>query len=506
MKNYFLIILLVVLFPAMSASTGLKFDSGSQFPFWSQLSQFEEQSLSKITAAKRGNTDALLRLYLIASGDIRQLKEFSKIKYRLNKFYREVGTDIANEKNDWEKGYQLNRAMHNYFFRENDQSSTLNYDADQSQMSEIFRSAKYNCISSTMLYIYLAKKLHLDVQAVILPTHTFVQLNLGNGKKIEVETTSANGFDWIHDRKFYKLQSSKWFSKRSLKPSTYEDYKNRRIVSAVELAAVDMNTQHTFLQRMSRENKIRLLEMSVLIAPTESDNLLSLLYGYNNEFIRFNKQNDFKSVKPLYNKTYQWMSALWMNQPVDRVKILKAFRWYFSQAAYTFMKTGELSKAETIFLQHYDDVKKHTQDEPGIMNNYRAIFHGLLKKYLLKNQIKQADRLISKVNVKGFENGRWQKIVMWYYGKQLEKKWQVKNWLAVINLYDHFKHQKLNIADSKQFEQNVTAAFQNQSLTFERKGNWRGAAEVLLQCIEKIPLASNCMKNLERLRHQHQVF
>lgn len=478
----------------------------NNFPFWSKITPFEESSLYKLPAAKRGNADALLRLYVLASGDIRDRPSFKKIKTRLDKFYNTIGIDIATEKNDWKKGYRLNRAMHEYFFHENDQTSSLNYDADQSRMSEIFRSGKYNCISSTMLYLYLAKKLHLNAQAVVLPTHTFVQLNLDKGKKVEVETTSINGYDWIHDRKFYKLQSSQWFSKRSLKPSSYEDYKNRRIISAVALAAVDMNTQHTFLERMSRKDKIRLLEMSVFIAPTESDNLLSLLYGYNNEFIRFNKQSDFYSIQSLYDKTYQWMNSLWLEQPIENSKILKSFRWYFSQAAYTYMKTGKLTKAEKIFLTHYKGVKKYAKTEQGIMNNYRAIFHGLLKQHLKKNQISQADGFIRKVNAKGFQDARWQKIVMWYYGKQLQKMWNTKNWLAVINLYEHFKQQKLNIADPKQFQQNVSAAFQNQSLTFERKGNWHGAAEVLLQCIEKIPLASNCMKNLNRLKSQHHVF
>ncbi len=106
----------------------------------------------------------------------------------------------------------------------------------------------------------------------------------------------------------------------------------------------------------------------------------------------------------------------------------------------------------------------------------------------------------------GFCQPKMGKIVMWYYGQRVKKSWHKKDWPAVIAIYEQFKQQNLQIKETTQLELNVSAAYQNQSLTFVRKGQWRGAAEVLLQCIEKVPLALTCMKRLKKLNSEHTIF
>jgi hypothetical protein len=88
------------------------------------------------------------------------------------------------------------------------------YDAAQSRYSAIFTEGRYNCISSTVLYIVLAKCFGLKVSGVAMPSHTFVQLETQQSP-VEVENTSMHsGFDLVHYRAFYSTTKARELRRR----------------------------------------------------------------------------------------------------------------------------------------------------------------------------------------------------------------------------------------------------------------------------------------------------
>lgn len=475
----------------------------SDLPIWSEVTPFESRTLHQIRSARRGSPDALLKIYLMASGDVRTESQYRTIKSKIQRFFDSLHPDTFSGKSEWDQGYLLNRLMHQQFFRENLALNESRYEADQSQLSKIFQSGRYNCISSSLLYIYLARKLDLDVDAVLLPTHSFVQLNLRNGKKIEIETTSAEGFDWNHDRKFYKKTAHNWFSKRGLRPSTYEDYLNRSIIKPARLAAVNMITQHTFPERMAFKDRLRLMEFSLLIAPEEQDNLLSLLYAYNNLYIELHQKEDIYALKHLYDKTYDHVSQLIKKYPSHQ-KISQAAQWYITQAAFSYLKVNEADKAKNIFLQGLRTARYQIQKDPNLNQNYLAIFNGLLKSLLKNSQTSIGNKLIRTVNQNINLGPRWKKIVAWYYSKRMQLYWQQQKWQQITVMYDSIKSLGLGGEELKTLESNVQSAFLNYSLVYEKQGNWRKAFKILLTCQHQLEKAQRCQSRLNTLKQAHQ--
>ena len=85
-----------------------------------------------------------------------------------------------------------------------------------------------------MLYMILARYFNMNVKGVLLHTHAFVQIESQKGKIIEVETTSANGYSRMHNKKFYKNQAGKWFKFRGLRSSTYNERKKITVIVCID--------------------------------------------------------------------------------------------------------------------------------------------------------------------------------------------------------------------------------------------------------------------------------
>ena len=74
------------------------------------------------------------------------------------------------------------------------------YKERQTRLNVMFADGSYNCVSSSLLYLALAKACGLDVRGQVTPNHAFCTLYVtdgsGGGKtKIDVETTNPYGFN-----------------------------------------------------------------------------------------------------------------------------------------------------------------------------------------------------------------------------------------------------------------------------------------------------------------------
>jgi len=73
------------------------------------------------------------------------------------------------------------------------------YVARQSSLSALLDTGEFNCVSSAVLYALLGRRLGLDLRGIEIPGtwlagHVFVVLK-NDGKRLDVETTNARGFD-----------------------------------------------------------------------------------------------------------------------------------------------------------------------------------------------------------------------------------------------------------------------------------------------------------------------
>jgi tetratricopeptide (TPR) repeat protein len=68
------------------------------------------------------------------------------------------------------------------------------YSRQQSSIATLLETGSYNCVSSTALYVVLARRLGLDVRSVQVPGHLFAVLHVGE-RRTDIETTHARGFN-----------------------------------------------------------------------------------------------------------------------------------------------------------------------------------------------------------------------------------------------------------------------------------------------------------------------
>jgi tetratricopeptide (TPR) repeat protein len=67
------------------------------------------------------------------------------------------------------------------------------YSTKQSFLSVLLDSGQFNCVSATVLYNVMAKRLELDARAALVTLHVYSVLEV-DGKLIDVETTNRRGF------------------------------------------------------------------------------------------------------------------------------------------------------------------------------------------------------------------------------------------------------------------------------------------------------------------------
>jgi tetratricopeptide (TPR) repeat protein len=170
-------------------------------PGESSLPESERQFLEKIwnwriaePATRKPLEDtALLDAMLFASG---VAADDSRTKYadEMKDLAAKAKAAVEGAKTDYERGQSLLKFLHEGVM-------SKGYAEEQTSLPEVFESGKFNCVSSTALYCLLGSQLDLKLQPFAIPgnisTSGHASLDLLDGKRrIQVEPTNPDGFDW----------------------------------------------------------------------------------------------------------------------------------------------------------------------------------------------------------------------------------------------------------------------------------------------------------------------
>ena len=102
-----------------------------------------------------------------------------------------------------------------------------NYSRRQTKLSVMFKTGNYNCVSSSLLFLALAKDCGLDARIQETSVHAFVTVYTKDGQKFDVETTNPAGVN--PGEKKMISQNSSGSKKYTIVPKTY--YSNRVEIS-----------------------------------------------------------------------------------------------------------------------------------------------------------------------------------------------------------------------------------------------------------------------------------
>lgn len=475
---------LLALLPGLTLAN--RADHGTTpYPIWSDLTYFERATLGDLHRARSNDPDALLALYLVASG-VRSYDDFETVKGRIRQFVKDMRGQILETDNPWLTGQLLNQQMHQAFFLKESRDGAPNgYAIDQSRLMGIFETGEFNCISASLLYAVLVRHFDLDALGAMLPSHAFIQLNLEDGRQIDVETTSPAGYDQLHDEAFYQRNNNDWFASRGLAPATYADYLKRERVDLTLLGARNMLNQHTISSRMDDKDSSRLAEISAFVDPANPMAQEKRLYFYNREIHALVVEQDWKTLKRLFETTYEnVMAGSRRHAQVEGLQY--AMQMYLSGAMLTYAQLGETEQTLAVMGEllsrrlAQNPVPQGKQDVELRVTNAVSV---LMSKLAERRQFDEGLLVLALVEGHLSDPKAWPDMVNWFYLRWAEYQWSQKNWNQVVAVLTEYLSQSQGAAANTQHPREVIgSAYHNWVLELVEARDFEQAKSIRDQC------------------------
>lgn len=466
----------------------------THYPIWSELTYFERSTLGQLHLAQKNDPDALLALYLMASG-VRDSADYETVRRRIDEFLAHAQKHILEDNSPHLVGQLLNSQMHSFFFLQESRDGAPNgYAMDQSRMMGIFETGEFNCISASLLYTVLSRHFGLGVQGVLLPSHAFIELN-ANGRAVDVETTSPRGFDQKHDEAFYQRNNNDWFASRGLQPATYADYLKRERVSPTLLGARNMLNQHTSKDQMSQDDSARLAEISAYIEPSNLMAQEKRLYFYNREIQQLVLDKEWESLARLFSKTYTTVLADSGRFP-GQENLHRALQMYLSGAMLTYAQQGDIDQTLAV-LGEVLNRKLRTEDKNSkqVESRVTNAISVLLTKLVERERFEDGVLVLTLTEGHLSDPLAWPDMTNWFYLRWAEHLWEQSKWQDVVEVLSEYTAQPHYKQDQRTKPQELIAsAYYNWVLSLSQNNELEAAQDVVDQCQARPAHKGKCQK------------
>jgi tetratricopeptide (TPR) repeat protein len=468
-------------------------------PFWCAVTPPEIKALRDKDKAAAGDARALLALAIFASGDKRRQAQYDSIAARLEAFVAKVRPEVDAEGKVYQKGFVLHRAMHREYFPPYKSEGDLGgYDFDQSTLTGIFADGRFNCVSSAILYVILARHFGLKVNGVVLSSHVFAQLETPEGRIIEVETTSPTGYDWVHDEAFYQGRGLGWLSSRGLGASTFADYRKRKIVEPIVLIGTNMGNQHTFASRMASGDRWRLIEARGYVADADTEAQNNRMAFYNSEYAFLHpKRPDllekmFRQVTPVFPQVGRRGGS----------GLRDHVAWGWLEYALVLQELARPQEAFARIDSAMAGLDPASREGAAISGAARDVVRMIAADWTDKKRFSEAEAVLVRYQGTWQGEGKWKESFYYLYGKWAEDFWNKGDWEAVLARFE----KRLGYADKdgvKNTIDNMGIAYVNEAVVSQQQGDWNAARKALERCRERLPEAKTCRSRLQELLAAH---
>lgn len=467
----------------------------SKIKSWYPYLPFEEEALSaeNIKNAKNGDPKALLKLAFLASGDIEKQDTFEKYFEEYNTFINKIRSEINAQKDIYNKGKHLFEHLCQQFYKQgffNDQNKGYQY--EKSNITAIFENSRYNCISSTLLYMIIAREFNLDVFCVSVPSHVFVQINAENNMKIEVETTTKKGYDFKHTEEYFKNANSIWLKQRGLGTITYNDYLKRKMLTPFDAVFENMYNQHTSDEKMSAFNRNKIYEAMGFLKESEFAQI-ARLGTYNNEYFYMARSNNVEDMNRMFKIVLPFVAEVYKKSITIDLKNTSAI--LLSYYGNLCSRNGRLKEASDITTTLLKDFDKSLPNAEQLTHNIYAMISTITNSYVEKQMFSECDSFLN-ANKAFFDFKRDEINYCFRYlnSKKAVYYWDLENWNGVIesltkeSKYIHIKK------DLERNRKNLMYAYLQLSDVFAIENKYKEALGVLDKCIKEIPKCEPCIK------------
>jgi len=496
--------------PSLTMAAEREFDRSGfgarNLPVWSQLTDFEYRTINDYADARDGDADALLALFVVASGNVRTEVEFEQIRQQFQTGLDQLQSSLATADSDRARGEQIHHGLHRIFYQPTTNDVLSAYDADQSQLTRIFSDGVFNCISSSLLYIATAHHFGLQTSGVLLPSHAYVKLELDSGEQIAIETTSVDGFDQNHDRAFYE-RNARWFIERDLQPPSYENHLQRRVVSAAELGLENMWNQHVDPERMAYQDRMRLAEIKGHLQPDDHEAQKNRMIYYTREFEHLERSGNLDTLQRLFSHIEDYMTAMEgmaQRTPASEDAVFQSlFAWLQAARANTWVHGDQPGRAAQLIrseLTRLNEFSGEIEELDSIINNLHVALARYAQRRTTSQAFPQAREAFSGMEAECADSVTCRDALTRVYAEWAAFYWSFQEYSDAIDLYEEYLALNLGSDNEPVIRSNMASAYINLAEKQWFDEDRETAIDTLQACVNRLdePL---CEQQLQAMRN-----
>ena len=463
-------------------------------PFWSELTPAEVRVLQGRDQAAAGDAHALLGLAILASGDRRGDTGYAAITARFDAFVAKEGAALAGIKDPDRKAERLLRAMHASFFKHGYASSgpQPGYDYDQSALTGIFTDGRFNCVSSAILYLLLAREFGFTAQGAVMPRHAYAHLIFADGRSAEVETTTPDGYEKAHPGSEAPVRPKQWYRNRGLDPMLALDYAKRKLVDPIGLLGYNMRNQHVVA--LSLRDRYRIMEAGAWTMPEDPVAQGDRMAVYELEYRYLSSRKEWAVLDRMFLAIGPLMPGIHARMASDPARADHP-AWLAYSRAQTDRESGRLEDAIAWGDSALAWIPPQGDSAGIIHGNVMGVLMKVSQAMAEAGRIAAAETLLLRYPVFLDDSLPYRSNLAWVYSKLSHAAWAKKDWAGVIAALEKGVVYA-RTEDKAPMRDNLAGAYYNRALGFKTRGEDRKAEETLRRCREKAPGAKACLNPL----------
>lgn len=125
----------------------------------------------------------------LEAGGMQQATNIEQYRRRIQGEVDRVVAELDLKKPSIRGAKRLHRILHREYLR--------HYDVEADRLDLLLDHGRYNCLSGTLFYGLITRRLGYDPWVIRLPGHVLLRLEIGD-RSVDVETTRANGFNFSY--------------------------------------------------------------------------------------------------------------------------------------------------------------------------------------------------------------------------------------------------------------------------------------------------------------------
>ncbi|HJZ13712.1 MAG TPA: hypothetical protein VJ521_16270 [Acidobacteriota bacterium] len=278
------------------------------------------------------------------------------------------------------------------------------YDSSQASVRTLLDKGKFNCISSTLLYLICARSLGLTVEGIRTTRHVFCRMKLGE-TWVDVETTTKYGFDPGTREEFFD-EFGRVTGFRYIPP---KNYRYRQSINDVDL--------------------LSLIVQSRLTSEDEQKDPRTLRFAME-WYARTASEADSKELVYAWSKYVQWLNRKELYD--DAVAFVNYYKTRFGSTPFLQQSVQTMVHNQIVLFiekKHFDVAEQLLYESAGVLSLDST---RVLAEYLVSKAMKEATRRKSfdhalELTARLVSNGYLEEPVSQKYSQYLQAKKQYES-------------------------------------------------------------------------------